>query len=158
HLAELVGGNELVFIIAGFGGGTGTGVAPVIAKTAKEAGALVIAIVTTPFDFEGDRRHKQAQFGLQLMRSVADAVICLPNQKLCRLLDANATILEAFASTNALLVQGIRGLWQMLTRAGLINVDFSYLCSALRGRHTESLLAMAEATGTNRAREVVDHL
>lgn len=158
QLAELVSGNELVFIIAGLGGGTGTGVSPAVAKAAKESGALVIAIVTTPFDFEGERRHKQAQFGLQMLRSVADAVICLPNQKLCRLLEGSATIVEAFASTNALLVQGIRGLWQMLTRAGLINVDFSYLCSALRGRHTESLLAMAEATGPNRAREVVDRL
>ncbi len=158
QLCELVNGDELVFVIAGLGGGTGTGVAPVVARAAKEAGALVIAIVTTPFDFEGDRRHKQAQFGLQTLRSVADAVICLPNQKLCRLLEANASIVEAFARTNSLLVQGIRGLWQMLTQAGLINVDFSYLCSALRGRHTESLLAMAEATGPNRAREAVDQL
>ncbi len=158
ELVDLVGGNELVFIIAGLGGGTGTGVAPVLAKAAKDSGALVIAIVTTPFDFEGDRRHKQAQFGLQLLRSIADAVICLPNQKLCRLLSESATIVEAFASTNALLVQGIRGLWHMLTRAGLINVDFAYLCSALRGRHTESLLAMAEATGPHRATEVLERL
>ena len=157
-LAELVAGQELVFIIAGLGGGTGTGVAPVLAKLAKEAGALVISIVTTPFEFEGERRHRQAQSGLQLLRSISDAVICLPNQKLCRLLEENATIVEAFASSNSLLVQGIRGLWHMLTRAGLINVDFAYLCSALRGRHTESLLVMAEATGPTRAREVIDRL
>ncbi len=158
QLAELVSGQELVFIIAGLGGGTGTGVAPVLAKIAKEAGALVIAVVTTPFEFEGDRRHRQAQFGTQLLRAAADAVICLPNQKLCRLLEGTATIVEVFARTNGLLVEGIRGLWQMLTRAGLINVDFAYLCSALRGRHTESLLARAEATGPNRAREVVERL
>src|SRR5690242_4783096 len=100
ELVDLVKGNELIFIIAGLGGGTGTGIAPVLAKVAKESGALVIAIVTLPFDFEGDRRHKQAQFGLQLLRSIADAVICLPNQKLCRLLSERATIVEAFASTN----------------------------------------------------------
>lgn len=158
QISELVAGNELVFIIAGLGGGTGTGAAPVVAKAAKESGALVIGIVATPFDFEGDRRHKQAQFGLQTLRAVADALICLPNQKLYRLLHGKATILEAFAGTNALLVQGIRGIWQMLTRPGIINVDFSYLCSALRGRHTESLLARAEAEGANRAEQLIEIL
>jgi len=158
QIAELVAGNELVFIIAGLGGGTGTGAAPVVAKAAKEAGGLVIAVAVTPFDFEGDRRHKQAQHGVQALRSVADALICLPNQKLSHLVDGTPTILEAFAVTNALLVQGIRGIWQMLTRPGLINVDFSYLCSALRGRHTESLLVRSEAAGPDRADELLRQL
>jgi cell division protein FtsZ len=158
QITELVAGNELIFIVAGLGGGTGTGAAPVVAKAAKEAGALVIAIVATPFDFEGDRRNKQAQFGLQNLRSAADALICLPNQKLYQMLQGAPTILEAFAGTNALLVQGIRGIWQMLTRPGLINVDFAYLCSSLRGRHTESLLARAEAAGPNRASQLIERL
>lgn len=158
QLAELVAGDELVFIVAGLGGGTGTGIAPVVARLAREAGALVIALVTMPFEFEGERRQRQAHAGAQLLRSMADAVICLPNQRLSGLLKEDATIVQAFATSNALLVQGIRGLWHMLTRAGLINVDFAYLCSALRGRHTESVLALAEATGPDRAREVVDQL
>lgn len=157
-LLEVVQETDLLFIVAGLGGGTGTGVAPVVAKAGKQCGALVIAIVTVPFDFEGPRRFKQAQQGLQTLRSVADAVICLPNQKISALLDGRATIVEAFARTNELLVQGMRGIWQMLTKPGLVNVDFGYLHSVLRGRHTESSLAAAEAGGPDRAAEVIEQL
>jgi cell division protein FtsZ len=129
-----------------------------LAKAAKAHGALVIAIVTTPFDFEGVRRQKQALHGLQNIRGAADAVICIANEKMSGVLDANTTIVEAFARTNDLLAQGVRGIWQMLTRPGLINVDFAYLHSVLRGRHTESILAMAEASGENRARDVIQQL
>jgi cell division protein FtsZ len=158
QLAALSADADLVFILAGLGGGTGSGVTPVLAKAAKANGALVIAIVTTPFDFEGARRQKQAAHGLQAVRASADAVICIANEKMSGILDANTTIIEAFARTNDLLAQGVRGIWQMLTRPGLINVDFAYLHSVLRGRHTESLLAMAEASGENRARDVIQQL
>jgi cell division protein FtsZ len=158
QLAELCAGAELVFIIAGLGGGTGTGLAPVLAKIARENGALVIAVVTTPFDFEGVRRMKQAQQGLQTLRASSDAVICIPNQKLSRLLDANTTILDAFTRTDELIACALRGIWKMLTHPGLINVDFSYLCSVLRGRHVESALATAESAGENRARDLIEQL
>jgi cell division protein FtsZ len=157
-LLELVHETDLLFIVAGLGGGTGTGVTPVIAKAGKQSGALVIAIVTSPFDFEGPRRIKQAQHGLQALRAVADAVICLPNQKIAGLLDGNATILDAFARTNELLAQGLRGIWQMLTKPGLVNVDFGYLHSVLRGRHTESALAAVEASGPERAQDAIKML
>jgi cell division protein FtsZ len=155
---ELCQETELIFIIAGLGGGTGTGLTPILAKTAKETGALVIAIVTTPFEFEGQRRLKQAQIGLQALRAAADAVICIPNQKLAKLLDSHTTIVDAFQHTNELLTQGLRGIWQMLTRPGLINIDFAYLCSVLRGRHVESVLATAQAQGENRVRDIVEQI
>jgi cell division protein FtsZ len=157
-LTELVEETDLLFIVAGLGGGTGTGVAPVVARAGKQSGALVIAVVTTPFDFEGSRRLKQAQHGLQTIRSIADAVICLPNQKVCALLDGQATVIETFAHSNELLARGLRGICQMLTKPGLINVDFGYLHSVLRGRHTESALAAAEASGPERAREVIERI
>lgn len=157
-LLELVQDTDLLFIISGLGGGTGTGVTPVIANAGKQSGALVIAIVTTPFEFEGPRRIKQAQQGLQSLRTIADAVICLPNQKISGLLDGRATILEAFSHTNELLAQGLRGIWQMLTKPGLVNVDFGYLHSVLRGRHTESALAAVEAAGPDRAQQAIDML
>jgi cell division protein FtsZ len=157
-LLELVQDTDLLFVISGLGGGTGTGVTPVIAKAGKQSGALVIAIVTTPFEFEGPRRIKQAQQGLQSLRTIADAVICLPNQKISGLLDGRATILEAFSHTNELLAQGLRGIWQMLTKPGLVNVDFGYLHSVLRGRHTESALAAVEASGPDRAQQAIDML
>lgn len=157
-LSSLVEDTDLLFLFAGLGGGTGTGATPVIARAGKQAGALVIAFVTLPFEFEGSRIMKQALQGLQSLRAVADAVVCLPNQKACRLVNANATILEAFAHTNDLIIQGVYGLWQMLTRPGLISVDFAYLHSVLRGRHTESVLAASRAEGEDRARTAMNVL
>jgi cell division protein FtsZ len=157
-LRQAVQDSDLVFLIAGMGGGTGTGVTPVVARLAKQSGALVVAMVTTPYHFEGSRRQKQALIGLQMLRSEADAVICVPNQKTSKLLDANTTVLDAFAFTNGMLADALLGIYQMLTRPGLINVDFAYLCSVLRGRHVESALATARASGDHRAREVVEKI
>ncbi len=157
-LMNLVHDTDLLFLFAGLGGGTGTGVAPVLAKAGKQAGALVIAFVTTPFQFEGPRPQKQAQHGLQHLRAVADAVICLPNEKILKLLDGSVTVVDAFAKVNKLLVHGLQGIWQMLVRPGVINVDFGYLHSALRGRHTESVLAAADGVGENRAAEAIASL
>ena len=158
ELRELVRETDLLFLICGLGGGTGTGVSPVLAKAAKEAGALVIALAITPFEFEGARRSKQAQAGLQYLRSTADSVICLPNDKTCKLLHGDPTIVQTFARANDLLAHGLRGIWQMLTRPGLINVDFGYLHSVLRGRHTESTLIAESAFGPNRAQQLVEQL
>ncbi|MGV3773705.1 MAG: cell division protein FtsZ, partial [Verrucomicrobiales bacterium] len=157
-LKTLTAGADLVFIITGLGGGTGTGVAPLVARAAKESGALVLSLATLPFEFEGGRRHKQAQLGLSELKAASDAVICLPNQKVFKLVDANTSIIDAFQYTNELLAQGVRGIWEMLTRPGLINVDFAYLYSVVRGRHVESSFATAEAKGENRSREVIEKL
>ena len=140
------------------GGGTGTGAAPVIARIARENGALVLALVTLPFEFEGSRRQLQAQAGLQLLKAAADAVICLPNQKLFKLLDDKTSVLEGFKISNTLLTEGLRGIWRLLTQTGLINVDFANLCSVTRGRHAASLFATAEAAGEQRAEQAMEKL
>lgn len=157
-LRELVSETDLLFLICGVGGGTGTGVTPVVARAAKQAGALVIAVAITPFEFEGGRRLKQAQLGLQNLRSVADGVICLPNEKIRALLESNATVIEAFASANELLARGLGGVWKMLTRPGLINVDFGYLHTVLRGRHNESILVAETAAGDGRALKIIEQV
>jgi cell division protein FtsZ len=157
-LREALKDCDLLFLLAGMGGGTGSGVAPVLARLARESGALVLAMVTTPYDFEGPRRAKQAAAGLQLLRAEADAVICVPNQKTSQMLDANTSVLDAFSFTNGVMAEALLGIYHMLTRPGLVNVDFSYLCSVLRGRHVESALATARAGGEQRAREVIEKI
>ena len=158
QLRELCAGADVVFVVAGLGGGTGTGAGPVVARLAKEAGALVLGIVMLPFDCEGNRRQRQAQAGLEELKEAADGVICLPNQKVFKLIDEKTSLLEAFAITNELVAQGVRGIWRLLARPGLINVDYADLCSVTKGRHSESALASAQARGENRAREVVDRI
>ncbi len=157
-LRALAGGAEVVFVVAGLGGGTGTGAGPVVARAAKEAGALVLGIVVLPFDCEGSRRQRQAQLGLQEFKEAADGIICLPNQKVLKMIDEKTSLLEAFAITNEFVAQAVRAIWRLLARPGLINVDFADLCAVTQGRHAESSLATAEAKGENRAREVVDKL
>src|SRR6266404_703764 len=157
-LRALCSGADIVCVVAGLGGGTGTGAGPVLARLAKESGALVLGIVTLPFEFEGSRRQRQAQLGLREMKSEADGVICLPNQKVFKLIDENTSVNEALKITNELLAQGVRGIWRLLTQTGLINVDFNDLCAVLRGRHEESSLATVEASGENRAHEVIEKL
>jgi len=157
-IGALCAGAGVLFVVAGLGGGTGTGASPVVARLAKELGALVLAIVILPFDCEGAKRQKQAQLGLQELKEAADAVICLPNQKVFRFIDENTSLLDAFAITNEFLSQGVRAIYRLLTRPGLINVDFADLCSVTRGKHAETSLATAHARGENRAREVVEKL
>lgn len=158
RLRELCKGADMVFILAGLGGGTGTGASPILAKIAKESGALVMAVVTLPFEFEGSRRQRQAQLGLQQLKAEADAVLCLPNEKLCKLIDEKTTVVDAFKISNSLLAEGVRGIWRLLTSPGLINVDFADLCSVTRGRHAESSFASAEASGEQRVEQLLGRL
>jgi cell division protein FtsZ len=151
-------GAEVVFILAGLGGGAGSGVSPVLARAAKEAGALVLAFVTLPFLCEGNRRQEQALAGLERLRAVADGVICLPNQKAYKLIDEDTSVLETFRITGGLLVEGVRGVWQLLTRPGLIQIHFDDLCGLVRDRHSESAFAFVESTGAGRSREIVEKL
>jgi len=157
-LKALCEGVDVVFIAAGMGGGTGTGASPVLARVAKECGALVLGMLILPFEWEGGRRQRQAQLGLLEMKGAADGIICVPNQKLFKLVDEKTSMVEMFAITHELLAQGVRGIWRMLIRPGLINVDFADLCSVTRGKHSENSLAMAEASGEGRAREVFEKL
>jgi cell division protein FtsZ len=157
-LKALCAGADIVCVVAGLGGGTGTGAGPVVARLARETGALVLGIVTLPFEFEGSRRLRQAQLGLRELKNAADGVICLPNQKVFKLIDENTSVNEAFKITNELLAQGVRGIWRLVTHTGLINVDFNDLCAVLRGRHEESSLATVEASGENRSHEIVEKI
>ena len=158
QLASFCAGADILFILAGLGGGTGTGAAPILARVARESGALVLAMVTLPFEFEGERRRRQADAGLQRLKAAADAVICLPNQKLLKLLDENTSVLETFGIGNSLMADGLRGIWRLLTQTGLINVDFADLCSVTRGRHLASPFATAETGGDKRSEQVVEKL
>src|ERR1017187_9862721 len=150
-------GANVVFILAGLGGGAGSGISPVLAKAAREAGALVLAFVTLPFECEGNRREAQAQHSLEQLKSAA-GVICLPSQKVFKLIDENSTLLETFRVTGGFLIEGVRGVWHLLTRPGLIQVHFADLCALLRDRHAENAFAFVEATGAGRAREVVENI
>jgi len=151
-------GANVVLIIAGLGGGAGSGISPVVARAAKETGALVLAFVTLPFVCEGNRRQQQAQQALEQLKSVADGVICLPSQKTFKLINDNTSVLDTFRITGGLLVEGVRGVWRLLTRPGLIQIHFDDLCALVRDRHSESAFAFVEASGPARSREAVEKL
>jgi len=151
-------GANVVFILAGLGGGAGSGISPVLAKAAHEAGALVLAFVTLPFECEGNRREAQAQTALEQLKSAADGVICLPSQKIFKLIDENSTLVETFQVTGGFLIEGVRGVWSLLTRPGLIQVHFGDLCALIRDRHAENAFAFVEASGPGRAREVAEKI
>ena len=158
ELKSLCDGADVVFILTGLGGGAGTGVSPVLARAAKEAGALALGFVTTPFDCEGGRRQHQAQHGLAELKSAADGVISLPNQKVFKMIDENTSVVETFKITNNYLAAGVQGVWRLLRHKGLIEIHFADLAALLRDRHGESSFAVAEAMGPTRSREVVDKL
>jgi cell division protein FtsZ len=157
-LKSLCQGADVIFLLAGLGGGAGTGISPVLARAAKEAGALVLAFVTLPFDCERDRRQRLAQHGLAELKVAADGVICLPNQKVFKFIDENTSVLDTFKITSQLLADAVRGIWRLLTHTGLIEIHFADLAALLRDRHVESSFAVAEAAGPTRSREVMDKL
>jgi cell division protein FtsZ len=140
HFAQLkssCAGAEVVFLFAGLGGGAGTGMTPVLARAAKEAGALVLAFVALPFDCEGSRRHQQARGGLDQLKTSADGVICLPCQKVAALIDPNLSLLDTFKTTTEILLDGARGVWRLLTHRGLIPLHFADLCAVLAAVGTD---------------------
>jgi cell division protein FtsZ len=146
---------DVVFIMAGLGGGTGTGASSVLARLAKQQDALVLAFVTLPFGFEGERRRQQALDGLEELRTHADAVICVPNDRLFKVVGEGASVLEAFQHGNEFMATGIQAVWQLLARKGLINLDFADLRATLNDKHSDGLLSHGEAEGTDRARNAV---
>jgi cell division protein FtsZ len=158
QLKDACAGADVVFILAGLGGGAGTGISTVLARAAKEAGALVLAFVALPFDCEGNRRRLQAQHGLEQLKDEADGVICLPNQRAFKLIEEDTSVIDTFKLTNGLLSDGVCGIWRLMAQKGLIDIHFSDLCAMLRDRHGESSFASAEAFGPTRSREVLDKL
>ena len=125
RLAELVVGCDMVFITAGMGGGTGTGAAPVIAQVAKEIGALTVAVVTRPFHFEGRRRRKQAEEGIDALRQNVDTLITIPNQRLISMATERTTMREAFCLADGVLHQAVKGVSDLINNQGIVNVDFA---------------------------------
>jgi len=151
-------GMDVVLLVTGLGGGTGSGVSPVIARAARESGALVLAFVTLPFSCEGNQRQRQAQVGLDQLCNEADGVICLPHQKAAKLLEEHCGFVETFSASARLLVEGLRGVWRLLMHRGLIEIHFEELCAVLRERQGESCFATVESAGTTRARDAIEKL
>jgi cell division protein FtsZ len=157
-IRQVCAGANMIFLVAGLGGGLGAGAAPVVARAARESGALVLAMATLPFNFEGARRARQAEDALQELKSVADAVICLPNQRIFPLIDGQTPHTDTFKLTQNLAADGIIGVCRLVTQSGLITVDFGDLCAATRGRHVESAFAAVEAGGVDRCNQLVERL
>jgi cell division protein FtsZ len=148
-------GADLVFVTAGEGGGTGTGGAPVVAQVARELGAVTIAIVTKPFNFEGNRRQRQALDGIDVLREVADTVISIPNDRLLEVVERNASVVEAFQHADDILRQGVQGVTDLITVPGLINLDFADVRTIVHDAGT-ALLGIGVAGGENRAQVAAD--
>ncbi len=157
-IAKVVKDCHLVFLIAGEGGGTGSGAAPVVAEIAAEAGALVIAFVTMPFSFEGGRRLKQAEEGLRALRQVCDAVIPLPNDVLLQESADNETVLDSFARADEWIGRGVRSIWSMLFKTGLINLDFATLRQAFNQRGGKTLFGLGSGQGENAVPDAIASL
>lgn len=151
-IEEAVNGADMVFVTAGMGGGTGTGGAPVIAGVAKSMGILTVGIVTTPFSFEGRRRAVQAQEGIAALRNNVDTLIIIPNDKLLAAVSPNASVTEAFNLADDILRQGVRGISDIITVPGLVNVDFADVRTIMADAGS-SLLGIGTATGKSRARD-----
>lgn len=149
-LKDEISGADMVFITAGEGGGTGTGAAPIVAEVAKETGALTVAVVTKPFEFEGTKRKLVADDGIQKLREKVDTLIIVPNQKILQVVDRKTPILEAFKKIDSVLHQGVRGIAELVTVPGLINVDFADVRAVMSNAGT-ALMGMGVGSGEKRA-------
>jgi cell division protein FtsZ len=145
-------GADMVFITAGEGGGTGTGAAPVVAAAARDAGALVVGIVTKPFTFEGERRASQAERGIEQLRESVDTLITIPNDRLLDMIDRKTSLLDAFKVVDEVLQQGVQGISDLITVHGLINLDFADVKSIMQDAGS-ALMGIGRAKGDNRALE-----
>ncbi|HSX41234.1 MAG TPA: cell division protein FtsZ [Candidatus Saccharimonadales bacterium] len=151
-LTKMLRGADMVFITAGLGGGTGTGAAPLIAAAAREAGSLVIGIVTKPFSFEGERRMSSADRGIEELKGNVDTLITVPNDKLLEMIDRKTSLLDAFKVVDDVLQQGVQGVSDLITVHGLINLDFADVKSIMQDAGS-ALMGIGRAKGENRAVE-----
>jgi len=151
-LKSHLSGADMVFITAGLGGGTGTGGAPVVAEITKELGILTVAVVTKPFQFEGKRRNLQAEMGVAELRNLVDTLITVPNQRLLNLGGKNLTLLEAFNKADEILYHAVKGISDLITVTGLINLDFADVKAVMKGMGL-ALMGTGVASGENRAVE-----
>ena len=148
-------GSDMVFVTAGEGGGTGSGAAPIVARIARELGALTVGIVTMPFKFEGSRRRKQADDGVQALREACDTLIVIPNDRLLEVLDKSTSMLEAFRIADDVLRHGVQGICDLITNPGLINLDFADVRTVMKDSGS-ALMGIGYATGEGRAREAAE--
>ena len=148
-------GSDMVFVTAGEGGGTGSGAAPIVARIARECGALTVGIVTTPFPFEGTKRRSQADAGVEELRRDCDTVIVIPNARLLEVLDRQTSMLDAFKIADDVLRQGVQGICDLITMPGLINLDFADVRTVMKDAGT-ALMGIGFATGENRAHEAAE--
>jgi cell division protein FtsZ len=155
QIKHVLRGSDMVFVTAGEGGGTGSGAAPVVARLAKDVGALTVGIVTMPFRFEGTRRRSQAEAGADALREVCDTVILIPNDRLLEVLDRSTSMLDAFRIADDVLRQGVQGICDLITMPGLINLDFADVRTIMTNAGT-ALMGIGFATGENRAQEAAE--
>ena len=150
EIEEVLRGSDMVFVTAGEGGGTGTGGAPIIAKIAKDAGALTVGVVTRPFSFEGKRRAMQADEGIENLRKEVDTLIVIPNDRLLSISDRSISAPEAFKTADQVLLSGVQGITDLITTPGLINLDFADVKSVMDGAGS-ALMGIGSARGEARA-------
>lgn len=150
EIKETIKGSDMVFVTAGMGGGTGTGAAPVIAQTAKEMGALVVGVVTKPFQWEGNKRAKSALEGITRLKEGVDALIIIPNQRLLEIIDNNTTFKDAFRIVDEVLLNATRGISEIISCHGVVNVDFADVKTIMSGMG-DAIMGIGIAKGENRA-------
>jgi len=155
RILEVLEGADMVFITAGMGGGTGTGAAPVIAEIAKEAGILTVAVVTKPFAFEGKRRKELAEKGIDELSQFVDSLITIPNEKLLPVLGRDVSLMKAFGAANDVLLGAVQGIADLITRPGLINVDFADV-RTIMSEMGLAMMGTGVGHGENRAREAAE--
>ena len=152
ELRQHLVGADMVFVTAGMGGGTGTGGAPIVARLAKESGALTVGVVTKPFLFEGKRRMRQADEGIRELKESVDTLICIPNQRLLAVASRSQPLIEAFHTADEVLLQAVRGISDLITVSGLINLDFADV-RTIMAEMGMAIMGAATASGENRAEE-----
>lgn len=155
RIAEVLEGADMVFITAGMGGGTGTGGAPIVAQVAKDMGILTVAVVTKPFPFEGKKRMEVASNGIAELKNYVDSLITIPNEKLLSVLGKNISLLDAFKSANDVLLGAVQGIAELITRPGLINVDFADVRTVM-SEMGMAMMGSGRASGDDRAREAAE--
>ena len=155
EIVDHLAGSHMCFITAGMGGGTGTGAAPIIAQAARELGVLTVGVVTKPFQFEGAKRMRQAEEGVEVLQKVVDTLIIIPNQNLFRLANEKTTFTDAFSMADDVLYQGVKGVTDLMVKPGLINLDFADV-RAVMDEMGKAMMGTGEADGEDRAREAAE--
>jgi len=154
-ISDVSRGADMVFVTAGMGGGTGTGAAPVIAKVASDHGSLIVGVVTKPFEFEGEAKMLKAEAGIKKLREFVDTLIIIPNENLFKMVDSKTTSLRAYALADDVLRQAVQGITDLITKTGLINIDFADVQSTMKGQG-DAHMGIGIGKGDNRAKAAAD--